>query len=170
LSAYSEEDAAAAKTADAVYNAIGEDEEGAEDGDEDAEQEHDDAVQKQEEEEGETTTMAADYDDNESAGEKTAAPEEGYDAAAVEGDNEAAASTVATKNLSSYGSPPFKGTGSALRGRLTGSSDSDLAAEAAAAAHECPGGSLTDCVDVCPGSSAKIYAACVHGCGNRCPT
>ena len=45
-----------------------------------------------------------------------------------------------------------------------------LEAEAAAAALECPGGSLTACVDVCPGNTAKIYAVCVQGCGNRCST
>lgn len=33
---------------------------------------------------------------------------------------------------------------------------------------QCPGGSLDNCIDVCPGSSAKVYVACVTGCSSRC--
>jgi len=32
----------------------------------------------------------------------------------------------------------------------------------------CPGGSMTTCVSVCPGTSTKIYGACVQGCAERC--
>ena len=33
---------------------------------------------------------------------------------------------------------------------------------------QCPGGGLTACVQVCPGSSACLYGACIQGCGDRC--
>ena len=33
----------------------------------------------------------------------------------------------------------------------------------------CPGGSLDLCVEVCPGFTARLYRACVQGCGDRCP-
>lgn len=34
---------------------------------------------------------------------------------------------------------------------------------------ECPGGSIEQCVGVCPGSSIRVYGACVGGCADRCP-
>ena len=34
---------------------------------------------------------------------------------------------------------------------------------------QCPGGSIEDCVAVCPGSSVRVYGACVGGCADRCP-
>lgn len=34
---------------------------------------------------------------------------------------------------------------------------------------ECPGGSIEECVGVCPGSSIRVYGACVGGCADRCP-
>ena len=33
---------------------------------------------------------------------------------------------------------------------------------------QCPGGSLEHCVAICPGTSARVYGACVQSCGNRC--
>ena len=36
-------------------------------------------------------------------------------------------------------------------------------------AKQCPGGSLDLCVEVCPGNTARVYGACVQGCGDRCP-
>jgi len=33
----------------------------------------------------------------------------------------------------------------------------------------CPGGSIEACVGVCPGSSTRVYGACVRGCDSRCP-
>jgi len=33
----------------------------------------------------------------------------------------------------------------------------------------CPGGSIEACVAVCPGSSVRVYGACVGGCADRCP-
>jgi len=32
----------------------------------------------------------------------------------------------------------------------------------------CPGGSVEACVGVCPGSSPRVYGACVQGCADRC--
>jgi len=32
----------------------------------------------------------------------------------------------------------------------------------------CPGSTLDSCIAVCPGHIARVYAACVTGCGNRC--
>merc|ERR1712106_474971 len=34
---------------------------------------------------------------------------------------------------------------------------------------QCPGGSIDDCVEVCPGITARVYRACVQGCADRCP-
>ena len=34
---------------------------------------------------------------------------------------------------------------------------------------ECPGSSLEACVEVCPGSTARVYGVCVRGCATRCP-
>ena len=34
---------------------------------------------------------------------------------------------------------------------------------------QCPGGSIEQCVGVCPGSSVRVYGACVGGCADRCP-
>ena len=34
---------------------------------------------------------------------------------------------------------------------------------------QCPGGSIEVCVAVCPGSSVRVYGACVGGCADRCP-
>ena len=34
---------------------------------------------------------------------------------------------------------------------------------------QCPGGTIDACVAVCPGSSARVYGACVQGCADRCP-
>ena len=34
---------------------------------------------------------------------------------------------------------------------------------------QCPGGSIEECVSVCPGSSVRVYGACVGGCADRCP-
>ena len=34
---------------------------------------------------------------------------------------------------------------------------------------QCPGGSIEACVSVCPGSSVRVYGACVGGCADRCP-
>jgi len=36
------------------------------------------------------------------------------------------------------------------------------------ATQTCPGGSIERCVSVCPGVTARVYGACVHGCANRC--
>merc|ERR1711935_926926 len=33
----------------------------------------------------------------------------------------------------------------------------------------CPGKEVEVCVSVCPGTSARIYGACVQGCAERCP-
>jgi len=33
----------------------------------------------------------------------------------------------------------------------------------------CPGGAIERCVEVCPGTTAKVYGACMKGCGDRCP-
>ncbi|XP_023338469.1 dentin sialophosphoprotein isoform X3 [Eurytemora carolleeae] len=33
---------------------------------------------------------------------------------------------------------------------------------------QCPGGSLQHCVAICPGTTARVYGACVLSCGNRC--
>jgi len=33
----------------------------------------------------------------------------------------------------------------------------------------CPGAVLQACIDVCPGFSARVFAACVGGCAKRCP-
>ena len=33
----------------------------------------------------------------------------------------------------------------------------------------CPGDVLQACIDVCPGFSARVFAACVSGCAKRCP-
>jgi hypothetical protein len=152
LSAYSEADAAAAKTADAVYNALSDEADDAED----ADAETRDGEEQEEDAEASSTEAAGDYEDEAAAAVETAYgvgnDEEGED-------NEAAASTVSQRAV---GRP-----GAAARGQAAGQQDAD-ADEAAAAALECPGGTLTDCVDVCPGSSAKIYAVCVQGCGNRC--
>ena len=114
---------------------------------------------------------AGDYDNEEDA--SAAAAAEGYEVGA-EGDNEAAASSVALRAVTNYGGPAAAATPGSRRG-LAGNRDAaaaelQLEAEAAAAALECPGGSLTACVDVCPGNTAKIYAVCVQGCGNRCST
>ena len=46
--------------------------------------------------------------------------------------------------------------------------ESTTGASPANAALQCPGDSLTACVQVCPGSSARLYGACVQGCGDRC--
>jgi len=32
----------------------------------------------------------------------------------------------------------------------------------------CPGGTVEECVGVCPGSSPRVYGACVQGCADRC--
>ena len=34
---------------------------------------------------------------------------------------------------------------------------------------QCPGGSIEQCVSVCPGNSVRVYGACVGGCADRCP-
>ena len=34
---------------------------------------------------------------------------------------------------------------------------------------QCPGGAIEACVAVCPGSSVRVYGACVGGCADRCP-
>lgn len=34
---------------------------------------------------------------------------------------------------------------------------------------QCPGGAIEACVGVCPGSSVRVYGACVGGCADRCP-
>merc|ERR1712130_904449 len=39
----------------------------------------------------------------------------------------------------------------------------------AGGARQCPGGSIEECVAVCPGSSVRVYGACVGGCADRCP-
>jgi len=36
-------------------------------------------------------------------------------------------------------------------------------------ARQCPGGSIEACVGVCPGSTVRVYGACVGGCADRCP-
>merc|ERR1711892_205415 len=36
------------------------------------------------------------------------------------------------------------------------------------ATRQCPGGSIDDCVEVCPGITARVYRACVQGCADRC--
>jgi len=33
---------------------------------------------------------------------------------------------------------------------------------------ECPGGSIEECVKVCPGTTLRVYGACVNGCAERC--
>ncbi len=43
------------------------------------------------------------------------------------------------------------------------------AGEGEEGARKCPGGSLAACVKVCPGTSGRLYGACVAGCGDRCP-
>merc|ERR1711892_469805 len=37
------------------------------------------------------------------------------------------------------------------------------------APRQCPGGSIDECVEVCPGITARVYRACVQGCADRCP-
>merc|ERR1712038_41605 len=32
----------------------------------------------------------------------------------------------------------------------------------------CPGGEVEVCVGVCPGTTARVYGACVQGCADRC--
>ena len=32
----------------------------------------------------------------------------------------------------------------------------------------CPGDDLSLCIGVCPGSSIRVYGACVQGCAIRC--
>jgi len=32
----------------------------------------------------------------------------------------------------------------------------------------CPGGAVEVCVGVCPGTTARVYGACVQGCADRC--
>jgi len=40
---------------------------------------------------------------------------------------------------------------------------------AGAGERQCPGGSIEACVAVCPGSTVRVYGACVGGCADRCP-
>lgn len=37
------------------------------------------------------------------------------------------------------------------------------------AERQCPGSSIEACVGVCPGTSVRVYGACVGGCADRCP-
>ena len=37
------------------------------------------------------------------------------------------------------------------------------------AGEPCPGGSLEDCIDACPGFHKKAFGICVAECGSRCP-
>ena len=47
--------------------------------------------------------------------------------------------------------------------------DSESAGSGPEEARLCPGGSLDVCVEVCPEFTARLYRACVQGCGDRCP-
>jgi len=35
---------------------------------------------------------------------------------------------------------------------------------------DCPGGSLTACIDLCPVDDQTLFTACVHSCQRRCPS
>ena len=53
------------------------------------------------------------------------------------------------------------GSGSRSTGRGRGGADGRP--------KQCPGGSIEECVSVCPGYSTRVYGACVGGCADRCP-
>jgi len=49
------------------------------------------------------------------------------------------------------------------------SSGGGAAAARKKSAGSCPGSVLQDCINVCPGFSARVFSACVNGCAKRCP-
>merc|ERR1712203_1050429 len=85
-----------------------------------------------------------------------AAPEDGYGApaAAAKADEEYGA--PGSEEQSSYNGFPFE----SVEGQQDGGSGGYGG---------CPGGSIEACVGVCPGSSTRVYGACVRGCDVRCP-
>merc|ERR1711935_673218 len=52
--------------------------------------------------------------------------------------------------------------------KAEGDNSKDKNAEEGIKEQECPGGSIEECVKVCPGSSLRVYGACVNGCAERC--
>lgn len=93
----------------------------------------------------------------EGSGEAAGRTEEGY--SAPEGDYGAPSS----RTEEAYGAPggyqpggdfPFSSVEAGGRGPAGG---------------ECPGGDIEACVEVCPGTSTRVYGACVRGCDKRCP-
>jgi len=76
--------------------------------------------------------------------------------AQLDGDYEAPA-----PNYSSGNGFPFEAVENSTGARYAGAG--------AGGGRQCPGGSIEECVAVCPGSSVRVYGACVGGCADRCP-
>jgi len=74
----------------------------------------------------------------------------------LDGDYEAPA-----PNYSSGNGFPFEAVENSTGARYAGAG--------AGGGRQCPGGSIEECVAVCPGSSVRVYGACVGGCADRCP-
>merc|ERR1712209_280556 len=72
----------------------------------------------------------------------------------LDGDYEAPA-----PNYSSGNGFPFEAVENSTGARYAG----------AGGGRQCPGGSIEECVAVCPGSTVRVYGACVGGCADRCP-
>merc|ERR1719343_235644 len=73
---------------------------------------------------------------------------------------------VSREVANEYGAPPdYTGNGFPF-GNVEGKS---TAGDGSEGERVCPGGSLSACVEVCPGVTARVYGACVQGCGDRCP-
>jgi len=52
--------------------------------------------------------------------------------------------------------------------KAEGNNSKDNNADEGIKEQECPGGSIEECVKVCPGTTLRVYGACVNGCAERC--
>ena len=93
--------------------------------------------------------------------------EDGY-AAPAEADYGAPTSRAAD----AYGAPvgdSYSGPGSGFPFSSVEAVGRQAGAGASGDTSTCPGDSIEACVEVCPGTTARVYGACVNGCANRCP-
>ena len=96
-----------------------------------------------------------------------AAPEDGYGAPGQESGVDLARTDTDYNSLDDYNIPPVSDPEYS-----NGNGFPFEAVEARAGSggeRQCPGGSIEECVAVCPGTSVRVYGACVGGCADRCP-